>query len=246
LIPISATIITLNEEERIARTIAALDFCDEIVVVDARSTDRTVERAAGPRVRVLSRDWTGYADQKNYAARSATHDWILNVDADERPGPELRAEILAWKREGLSGGVTACSMPRLTEYLGGWIRHSGWYPDRKVRLYDRRGARWQGDLVHETVVTEGRVRAFRGDLLHFPFRSLEDHHQRIDRYTVLAARAAEKAGRRFSRTRVLLGPPAFFLRSFLLRTGFLDGWRGLRIAYMGARYVYLREVRISR
>jgi glycosyltransferase involved in cell wall biosynthesis len=246
LTPISATIITLNEEDRIAETLSALDFCDEILVVDAGSTDRTRETAREGGARVLSRDWTGYADQKNYAAGQASHDWILNVDADERPDSELREQILGWKSSGPEPGVTGYLMPRLTCYLGRWIRHSGWYPDRKLRLYDRRHARWEGNHVHERLETLGATRRLDGHLLHHPFRSLEEHYRRIDRYTELAARAAEEGGRRYSRTRVVLGPPLHFLRSFLLRAGFLDGASGLRIAYMGARYVYLRETRISR
>jgi len=244
--PISATIITLNEEDRIGETLAALDFCDEIVVVDSGSCDRTAGIARDKGARVLSRTWSGYADQKNFAAAHACYDWILNIDADERPGELLRSELIAWKQRGPATGTTAYSMPRLTEYLGRWIHHSGWYPDRKVRLYDRRSARFEGNFVHESIQAQGAPGRFEGDLLHRPFRSLEEHYQRIDRYTELAARASEARGRRFSRLRVCLAPPASFLRTYLFRAGFLDGWRGLRIAYMGARYVYLREVRISR
>jgi glycosyltransferase involved in cell wall biosynthesis len=244
--PISATIITLNEEDRIGEAIRALDFCDDIVVVDSGSEDRTREIALEMGARVLARAWTGYADQKNFAARNARHDWILNVDADERPGVPLREEIVRWKLRGPPHGVTACSMPRLARYLGRWIRHSGWYPDRKVRLYDRRRSRFRGNFVHESVETDGAIARFENDLLHFPFRSVEEHHRRIEHYTSLAAREAESRGLRFSLFRLVLGPPAYFVRSFLFRAGFLDGRHGLRIAYMGARYVYLREVRISR
>jgi glycosyltransferase involved in cell wall biosynthesis len=249
--PISATIITLNEEDRIAGTVRALDFCDEVLVVDSGSQDRTRELAADHGARVLVRPWTGYADQKNFAADQARHDWILNLDADEQPGPGLRGELEAWRAsensdENLSGGFTAWSVPRLTRYEGRWIHHSGWYPDRKVRLYDRRCSRWSGAYVHEHLETTGRVGELAGDLLHSPYRSLADHHERMERYTALAAEEAFRQGRRFSWFRVLGGPPAAFCRSFLFRAGFLDGRPGLRIAYMAARYVYLREVRISR
>lgn len=244
--PISATIITLNEEARIRETIDALDFCDEILVVDSGSGDRTLEIASESGARVCSRPWTGYADQKNFAAAQATHDWILSIDADERPGDALREEILAWKRSGGCGAGAAWSMPRLTRYLGRWIYHSGWYPDRKVRLYDRRHSRWRGDFVHESVETDRDVHRFEGDLLHFPFTSLEDHYRRMERYSQLAAREAESRGKRFSRLRLLALPAVTFLAAYVIRRGFLDGRHGLRIAYMGARYVSLREARISR
>ena len=244
--PVSATIITLNEADRIAEAIQALDFCDEIVVVDSGSTDQTREIANKHGARVLSRDWSGYADQKNFAADAARHDWILNVDADERPGPRLTTEILQWKSGPSEPSTVAYSMPQLSEYLGRWIRHSAWYPDRKVRLYDRGQSSWQGNFVHETLVPGGRVGTFEGDLLHYPFRSIEDHYRRVDRYTHLAAEAAESRGQRFSLARLAVGPPAAFVKSFLLGSGFLDGSRGLRIAYMSARYVFLRETRISR
>lgn len=248
--PISATIITLNEEDRIAGTVRALGFCDEVLVVDSGSHDRTRELATENGARVLTRSWTGYADQKNFAADQASYDWILNIDADERPAPELRREIESWKTSDKIGdpaeGMTAWSVPRLTQYEGRWIYHSGWYPDRKVRLYDRRCSRWIGAFLHERLETTGRVGELGSNLLHFPYRSLEDHYQRMDRYTSLAAEEASLGGQRFSWLRALGGPPAAFLRSFLFRAGFLDGGPGLRIAYMAARYVYLREVRISR
>lgn len=255
--PISATIITLNEEDRIADTVRALDFCDEVLVVDSGSRDRTRELATAHGARVLIRSWTGYADQKNFAGNQARYDWILNIDADERPTPELRRELEAWRErgewkasdgqaQGPPEGITAWSVPRLTQYDGRWIYHSGWYPDRKVRLYDRRGSRWRGAFVHERLETTGRVGELTSDLLHFPYRSHEDHYQRMDRYTALAAEEASLGGQRFSWIRVLGGPPVAFLRSFLFRAGFLDRGPGLRIAYMAARYVYLREVRISR
>ena len=241
---ITGTIITLNEEDRIAEAIASLVCCDEVVVVDSGSTDRTCEIAAARGARVISRAWEGYSRQKNFAAHSASHDWILSIDADERVSVELSAEILRWKKAPPQS--TGCSMPRRAFYLGRWINHSGWYPDRKVRLYDRRKAGWEGDFVHESMMVNGRVEAFSGDLLHYPYRNWQDHFSRIDRYTQLASQAARKGGRMPNPLKLILGPPAAFLRSFIAQAGFLDGWRGLLIAWMGARYVFKRELRILR
>ncbi len=154
------------------------------------------------------------------------------------PHPALRA--------ALSQGERAFSMPRRVFYLGAWINHSGWYPDRKIRLYDRRVCRWEGDFVHESLAVDGRVSAFRGDLLHFPYRDWNDHAARIARYSELAARAARSRGRRGNIGRLLIAPPLVFVKSFLLQAGFLDGWRGLAIAYMAARYAFQKESRILR
>jgi hypothetical protein len=137
-------------------------------------------------------------------------------------------------------------MPRRVFYLGRWINHSGWYPDRKIRLYDRRRARWIGDFVHERLKVDGAVGRFDGDLLHIPYRSWQDHVARIDRYTRLAAEAAGANGVRGSLLKLMLVPPFVFVKSFIARAGFLDGWRGLAIAYMAARYVFQREFRILR
>src|SRR6266566_826585 len=263
---ISATIITFNEVDRIAEAIGSLSCCDEIIVVDSGSTDQTREIALARGARIVQRRWEGYAKQKNFAAEQARNDWILSMDADERLSIELADEIVYWKKsagEGsgfekacdphpaphgaaLSQGERAVSMPRRVFYLGRWIKHSGWYPDRKIRLYDRRVCRWEGDFVHEWLKVDGAVSAFKGDLLHFPYRHWKDHVARISRYSELAARAARSSGRRGNIGRLLMVPPLVFLKAFLLRGGFLDGWRGLAIAYMGARYAFQKEFRILR
>jgi glycosyltransferase involved in cell wall biosynthesis len=250
---ITATIITFNEEARIAEAIASLSCCEEVIVVDCGSTDRTMDIASALGARVIEHRWQGYAGQKNFAAEQASNEWILNIDADERVSIELAAEIVCWKQGDTANpdspqrnGCHAWSMPRRAFYLGKWIKHSGWYPDRKVRFYDRRHCRFEGDFVHEMVKPKGRVGTFRGDLFHFPYRDFIDHCKRIDRYTELAAQEARSSGRRGSVLKLVVGPAITFSKTFFLRAGFLDGWRGFAIAYMGARYVFQREFRILR
>lgn len=247
MVRITATIITHNEEDRIAETISSLACCDEVLVVDSGSTDRTGEIAGRHGARVIAHGWEGYANQKNFAASQAENDWILSIDSDERPSAELAAEIRRWKRgTGSREPIVALSMPRLASYEGRWIRHSGWYPDRKIRLYHRGHGRWQGDGVHERLVMDGHVASFTNDLLHFPYRCREDHLARIDCYTQIAAETARREGARSSHVKVAFATALAFLRSYVFKRGFLDGRQGWTIARLAARYVLLREMRILR
>ena len=236
---ISAAIITYNEERNIARAIESLRCCDEIVVVDSGSTDRTPEIAAKLGARVIDSPWGGYARQKNFAAEQAGHDWILSIDADEALSEALEGEIWQIKKNGPA--MDAYTMPRLAQYLGRWILHSGWYPDRKVRLYNRNKAKWVGDYVHESVTVQGRVGHLSSDLLHFTCESLSEHLKTLDRYTTLAAEQLVAQKKSIGTVHHLLADPAFtFLRSFIIQRGFLDGLEGLTIAYMAALYTFLK------
>ncbi len=235
---ITATIITLNEERNIARAIESLRCCDEILIVDSGSVDRTVELAEKLGVRVIEAGWRGYAGQKNWAAEQASHDWILSLDADEALSEPLEAEILALKKTGPR--FDAYTMPRLARYLGRWILHSGWYPDRKVRLYDRRKARWIGDFVHESVVPQGKLGRLEGNILHFTCESLSEHVKTMDRYTTLAAQ--EVAARKLAvpLSKMIIDPAWTFLKTYFIQRGFLDGVEGLIIAYMASYYTFLK------
>ncbi len=239
---ISATIITYNEQDNLPRALESLGCCDEIVIVDSGSSDGTVELARRGGARVIERDWPGYAAQKNFAAAQASHDWILALDADEELSPELQRELLDLKRQG--AGCDAYSCPRLAQYRGGWIRHSGWYPDRKVRFYDRRKARWVGDYVHESVRVEGSLGLLQGDLLHYTCATLTRHIDSVNRYTTLAAREMAANGRRVGLARLLAAPPWEFVRSYFLRRGFLDGRNGFLIAAMAAFYVFAKYAKL--
>lgn len=235
---ISATIITQNEERNLPRALESLRCCDEIVVVDSGSTDRTVSIAAQFGARVIESEWRGYAAQKNLAAQEARYDWILSIDADEALSEALEAEI--WQLKKTGPACDAYTVPRLAQYLGRWIFHSGWYPDRKIRLYDRRKARWVGDYVHECVVSEGRVGHLESNLLHFTCSSLSEHLRTLDRYTSLAAQELVARRQRVGWRHLLLAPAWTFFRTYVLRRGFLDGFEGLTIAHMAAVYTYLK------
>jgi glycosyltransferase involved in cell wall biosynthesis len=241
---ISATIVTLNEEPHIARAIESLRCADEVVVVDSGSTDRTREIAVRLGARVFEQPWRGYARQKNYAAECAENDWILSIDADEAVGEELEAEILELKRDGPR--FDGYSFPRLAQYLGRWILHGGWYPDRKVRLYHRRRAAWKGDYVHESVSIEGTEGQLNGDLLHFTCDSLSQHLRTLDRYTSLAAEEVRARKARVTMRRLFLDPAWTFVSTYFIRRGFLDGPEGLAIAWMAALYTFLKYAKARR
>ena len=239
---ISATVITFNEEQDIAEALESLAWADEIIVVDSESTDRTVEIARRYTDRVIVRPWPGYAAQKTFAAEQAANDWIFNLDADERVCPELAAQLLKLKNEG-DPSAAGFKMPRRTNYLGRWIKHSGWYPDYKLRLYDRRRARWRGEFVHESVQTDGRVDRLSGDILHYTVRRVSEHHLRLDRYTTLAAREMRSKGKSATLASLLFSPALAFIKSYFLKLGILDGVPGLTIARFAAHYVFLRNLK---
>jgi len=235
---ITATIITQDEERNIARAIESLRCCDEILIVDSGSVDRTVELARNLGARVIEAGWRGFAGQKNWAAEQASHDWVLSLDADEALSEALEAEIWSLKKSGPR--FDAYTMPRLARYLGRWIYHSGWYPDRKVRLYDRSKARWVGDFVHESVKPQGSVGHLESNILHFTCDSLSEHLRTLDRYTTLAAQ--ELAANRVSVPlwSLIFDPPWNFVKAYVFQRGFLDGLEGLIISYMAAFYTFLK------
>ena len=237
-IQISATIITFNEDRNIARVIESLRCCDEILVLDSGSNDRTVEIAGNLGARVVEASWHGYAAQKNIAAELARHDWILSLDADESLSEALEAEIWHIKKTGPE--YDGYTVPRLAQYLGKWILHSGWHPDRKVRLFDRRKATWVGEFVHESVAVKGRVGHLKSSILHFTCDSLSEHLRSMDSYTTLAAQEIVSRGRTVSHSKLFFDPIWTFFQTYFLKRGFSDGVEGLAIAYMAALYNFVK------
>ena len=239
---LSVTVITKNEAAGIDDALASVSFADEIVVVDAFSTDETVRIAKRHTDRVIVRDWPGYIDQKNYAASMARYDWILSLDADERVTPELAGEI----RSLMSGAPRemAYRIPRVTFHLGRWIRTTDWYPDYQLRLYDRRAAQWTGRYVHEAVTVRGEIGRLRGELQHYAYRDISDHLETIDRYTTYAARQMHEAGRKTSVLQIAGHPPLAFLRNYLAHGGIRDGVPGLIISVLNSYYVFLKFAKL--
>ena len=240
---ISAVLITFNAEHNIDAALHSLEgIADEIIVVDSHSTDRTAKIARRHTERVTERTWTNYADQKNFGNSLAKHLWILSLDADERISPALREEILALK-EG-SPDCAAFSMPRQVFYLGRWIRHSGWYPDRRLRLFRKDAARWEGEYVHESLVLEGSARPLSGVIQHFSYRNIAEHVERINTFSGLGAQKLYAARKKCRWAHLLLLPPARFLKSYVLRLGVLDGFAGLVISALNGYAIFLRYAKL--
>ncbi len=235
---ITATIITRDEERNIARAIESLRCADEVLIVDSGSVDRTVELAGNLGARVIEANWRGFSAQKNWAAEQASNDWILSLDADEALSEALEAEIWNLKKTGPRDD--AYTMPRLARYLGRWILHSGWYPDRKIRLYRRDRASFVGSFVHESVEVRGSVGNLQNNLLHYTCDSLSEHVKTVDRYTTLAAQELAARKVRIPVSRIIADPAWTFVRTYFLQRGFLDGPEGLTIAHMAAFYTFLK------
>lgn len=240
--PLSACIIAFNEEDRIGDCLASLAFCDEVVVVDSGSTDRTRELCERAGARVLQRPFDGYRSQKQFAVEQATHDWVLCLDADERVGERLRAAIEAERARGFAGAA-GYRFARLSDYFGRFLRHGNAYPDRVLRLFDRRRGGWRGAReVHEAASVDGVVRTLPGDLVHYPYRSLAQQLHKTERYARMMAEHDFAHGRRATLAGLVLSPAWRFWRGYLLRGGFLDGWHGLVYAYVRANYVRQKTV----
>ena len=241
---LSACLITLNEEKNLARVLNSLQgIADEIVVVDCGSTDRTQEIARQRGAKVVTREWTNFAEQKNAAAAAAANDWILSLDADEELSERLRSSLLEWKQQ--APAFTVYETARRAWYAGKWIKHSGWYPDFQRRLYRRDAAHFSG-IVHESLQFAGKPGRLDGDLLHYTLNSFEEHQEKVERYSSLAAQQMHGAGKRNWRAAMWLATPWSFLQNFLLRGGFLDGHRGALISWMAARSVWLKYGKLGK
>lgn len=245
---ISLVIITLNEEHNIARCIqAAQGIVDEIIVLDSGSTDNTVKLATQLGASCYFKEWMGYAVQKDYANSLAAYPYILSLDADEVLSDKLRSSILAIK----SNLTDAYELNRLTNYCGHWVKHSSWYPDRKVRLFPKNKARWNGAIVHEELLLDAdlKVERLKGDLFHYSYSSSFEHRMRADKYSRLTALKLFNAGKRASVFKPLISALGRWLKMYVFRLGFLDGWAGLKIAGISAQsnhYKYLELRRLGK
>lgn len=236
-IPISATVITLNEEKNIERCLQSLQFADEIIVVDSGSHDNTIEKAEKWGARVFKQPWLGYGEQKNFAMQQAKHEWVLNIDADEEITDALRREI-----ELLIPATTAhgFEIARKTFYNDQWIRFGGWYPNYVMRLCRKGNAQWTTPKLHEKLSVQGKTERLRSPMHHFTFGSIEDQVRTNLRYAKEGAAQLRRAHALQFKIKIIYKPFVKFLESYIFKLGFLDGWLGWIIAINSAHSMFLK------
>ena len=247
---ISATIITLNEEDKIRPCLESLrDIVDEIVVVDSLSTDATKAICEEYGVKFIEQNWLGYSEQKNLANTLASHDWILSIDADEVLSEELRKSILEIKQNQQSDPNKVFSFNRLNNYCGKWIHHSGFYPDKKIRIWNRNIGKWEG-IVHEVIRFSSKVEEthLKGDLLHYSYSKPEDFEKQVFKFAEMRAQHYFEKGKKNAGLLKIVSPIYYFIQHYILRLGFLDGKEGFTMCWVGTRatkhkYKTLQEMR---
>ncbi|CAN5430315.1 glycosyltransferase family 2 protein [soil metagenome] len=241
---LSAVIITFNEERNIDRCLQTLSsVADEIVVVDSGSTDRTEAICRDYKVRFIHQPFLGYIEQKNFATANAAYDLILSLDADEALSDELHQSVLLAKE---SPQASAYTLNRLTNYCGHWVRHCGWYPDKKLRLYDRRKGQWGGTNPHDRFEMKGSEPTLHlnGNLLHYSYNSISDHILQINRFSEIGAQALYAKGKKISILGIIVKTHARFIRNYIIKKGFLDGFYGWVISKNSAYATYLKYIRL--
>jgi len=246
MIQLSVVIITLNEEKNIARCLDSVrELADEIVIVDSNSTDNTEAICKSYGARIIQHPFDGYVNQKNYAVSEAKFEYILSLDADEVLSKELHQSIKKVKQQFDVGGYT---MNRMTNYAGKWIRHSGWYPDVKLRLFDRRKGEWKGLIIHEKfeLHNNGRIKHLKGDLLHYSFHSVEDHRKQSEKFTTLGAQADFEKRKKAPSFKIWGGPIAKFIKDYFFNCGFLDGKEGFIICWISAGATHKKYMKLKK
>ena len=238
---LSVGILTFNSERCIEEVLkSVIGIADEVIVLDSGSEDRTLDIVRSFNAKVYFRKFDNFVNQKNFLLSLCTKEWVLFIDDDEVLSDELKVEVARVKKEGEFDGYY---VNVLTNYLGKWIRHA-WYPDWHLRLARRKKCKWIGSEVHESLRVYGSVGYLRGDLLHYSYPSISHHLRKIDKYSTMFARGAFKEGKRFSLLKLLFSPPGAFIRRYILKKGFLDGFEGFVLSVMAFYYTFLKYVKL--
>lgn len=244
MIKLSGVIITYNEEEHLEKCLKSLvDIVDEIVVIDSFSTDKTPEICSAFNVRFIQHEFEGYIEQKNFAISQANFDYILSLDGDEALSETLKESILQVKNNWLFDGYY-CN--RLNNYCGQWIKHSDWYPDKKLRLFKKDSGHWQGINPHDRYTLKANKKAgkLKGDLLHWIYRDYSEHNQKIERFSTIAAQAYFELGKKSSLWKIVYRPIWAFFKAYFLRLGFLDGLNGFIICVQTYNVTFLKYIKL--
>ena len=246
MIKLSGVIITYNEEEHLEKCLASLvNVVDEIVVVDSFSTDKTPEICNAYNVTFIQHKFEGYIEQKNYALSLATHNYILSLDGDEALSDTLKKSILEVKENWIFDGYY-CN--RLNNYCGQWIKHSDWYPDKKLRLFKKGSGEWKGINPHDTYTLKKGLKPgkLEGDLLHWIYRDYQEHNLKVEKFSTIAANAYHKLGKQSSLFKIIFRPSWAFFKAYFLRLGFLDGLSGFIICVQTYNVTFLKYIKLYR
>ncbi len=240
---LSAIIITLNEEKNIERCLKSLQtVADEIIVVDSNSTDQTLEICKKYQAQIIQQQWLGYSEQKNLGNKAASHPYILSIDADEALSEELRQSILQIKKEGFT---EAYQFNRLNNYCGKWIKHTSWYPDTKVRIWNKNEGKWEGD-IHETVILDSNtsISHLKGNLLHYSFYTIEEHIAQSNKFSSIATNSRYAKGKKVSLLKITFAPLFKFFKEYFIKLGILDGIYGFTISKISAHETFLKYIKL--
>ena len=240
---LSVIIITKNEQDNIKDCLESVKWADEIIVVDSGSTDKTEEICRKYTNKFYVKDWPGFGIQKQNSLDLATHEWVLSIDADERVTSDLRNEIISVLSS--NSNVNGYLIPRLSNYLGKDIRHAGWYPDYTLRLVKRGKSHFTKDIVHEKMVVDGAIQKISNHFLHFPFKDIEHHFQKLNDYSTLSANKMHREGKKVGWFLIVLKTLLAFIRSYILKLGILDGWPGLIVSVSTSLSVYMKYVKLK-
>lgn len=242
---LSAVIITFNEERNIERCLKSLDsVADEIVVVDSYSTDKTEEICKRYNVKFVQNPFGGHIEQKNFAMQQASNNYVLSLDADEALDETLTASLL--KVKASLTDFDAYFFNRLTNYCGQWIKHTGWYPDKKLRVWNKQKGAWGGENPHDMVILneETTKKYIEGDLLHYSYYSINDHIKQIQFFTDISAKAAVEKGKSTTIFMIVVKPMGKFLYDYIVKGGFRDGFYGFVISKTSAYAKFLKYLKI--
>ncbi|UPT67520.1 MAG: glycosyltransferase family 2 protein [Sphingobacteriales bacterium JAD_PAG50586_3] len=259
MIKLSVVIIAFNEERNIGRCIDSVsEIADEVLVVDSGSTDATKAICETKGARVIEHAFEGHIEQKNYAALQATYEWVLSLDADEALSPELQNSIKEWLKgaenenhsntpspweRGRGVRPNGYTMNRLTNYCGHWVRYCGWYPDTKLRLFNRAFGAWGGTNPHDKYELHDKKAPtgfLKGDILHYSYYTVDEHYKQMTYFADIAAKASVAKGKKANSSNLIINPVAKFIRHFIVKLGFLDGKTGFTISRISAWGTYLK------
>ncbi len=241
---LSVVIITFNEEANIGRCIDSVrSIADEIIVLDSFSTDKTVDIARSKNATIHQQAFSGYIEQKNCALQLATYPFVLSLDADEAVNDKLLSAIATEKKEF---SAQAYTMNRCSNYCGRFIRHGLWYPDKKLRLFNKSIASWGGTNPHDKIMmaAPAQTKHLQGDLLHYSYNSIEEHIQQNNRFSTISARSMWEKGKRTNWLRIIINPIWNFILGYFIRLGFLDGYYGFIIAINTAHLTFLKHIKL--